>query len=61
VTVDHLCLNGGVCVNKHNTHSCSCQVGWTGSYCEIGIDECLSNPCRNGGTCVDYQGGYDCQ
>ena len=26
----------------------------------IDIDECLSNPCSNGGTCKDRVNGYDC-
>ena len=24
------------------------------------IDECASNPCLNGATCVDQANGYDC-
>lgn len=24
------------------------------------VDECKSNPCRNGATCKDYQGTYEC-
>ena len=25
------------------------------------IDECLSDPCQNGGTCLNDAGGYMCQ
>ena len=27
----------------------------------LGIDECLSVTCLNGGTCIDLQGGYRCE
>ena len=26
----------------------------------VDIDECISNPCSNGGTCTDHVNGYDC-
>lgn len=28
--------------------------------CEQNLDECLSNPCQNGGTCHDRDNGYVC-
>lgn len=28
--------------------------------CEMEIDECQSNPCRNGGTCIDQLATYEC-
>lgn len=31
-----------------------------GSRCELEINECLSNPCVNGGACEDQTGGYVC-
>lgn len=31
-----------------------------GSRCELEINECLSNPCLNGGVCEDQAGGYIC-
>lgn len=31
-----------------------------GVNCEENLDECLSNPCQNGGTCDDRENGYVC-
>lgn len=37
-------------------HPCSHE----GVNCEENLDECLSNPCQNGGTCDDRNNGYVC-
>lgn len=29
--------------------------------CETEIDECLSNPCQNNGTCIDNLGYFECK
>ena len=34
---------------------------FAGKLCEINIDECLSDPCQNQGTCVDGIAGYFCE
>lgn len=60
VEVENVCKNAGRCVNVGNSHQCQCQPGYMGSYCEEMVDECQSNPCRNGATCKDYQGTYEC-
>lgn len=31
-----------------------------GERCQKDIDECLSNPCLNGGTCIDEINGFTC-
>lgn len=31
-----------------------------GPKCNVEVDECSSNPCRNGGTCVDEENGFHC-
>ncbi|GFR86994.1 neurogenic locus notch homolog protein 1 [Elysia marginata] len=55
------CTNGGKCVTIAPTvFSCSCPVGFTGTYCQTDIDECASSPCQNGGICTDQVGGYFC-
>ncbi|KAJ7365993.1 hypothetical protein OS493_002735 [Desmophyllum pertusum] len=38
----------------------SCAPGYNGSRCENDINECDSNPCLNGGSCVDLVNEYNC-
>jgi hypothetical protein len=46
-----------------SSHTCTCSAGYTttnqGVNC-TNIDECASNPCQNGGTCVDNVLQYTC-
>jgi len=35
--------------------------GFTGPHCSESIDECASDPCQNGATCIDGIGNYSCQ
>lgn len=39
---------------------CFCDAGYTGSMCQTSIDDCASNPCTHGGTCVDGIQSYEC-
>lgn len=32
-----------------------------GNRCEIEVNECLSQPCRNGGSCIDELNSFSCQ
>merc|ERR1712072_777222 len=43
------------------SHTCECATGFEGEHCEINIDDCASNPCMNGGTCVDHVNDYECE
>lgn len=46
------CLNGATCTNTgQGSYTCSCPPGYTGASCEIEVNECSGNPCRNGGSC----------
>ena len=49
----------GECEDLITGYACLCQLGWTGTNCEIDIDECASNPCVNG-ACEDKVNGYVC-
>jgi hypothetical protein len=33
---------------------------FTGLYCDKDINECLTDPCKNNGTCLNFDGGYNC-
>ncbi|KAH8855345.1 Protein jagged-1b [Schistosoma japonicum] len=39
---------------------CLCEQGKFGENCEYDLDECLLEPCQNGGQCVDLTTGYKC-
>lgn len=47
------CQNGATCTNTgQGSYTCSCLPGYTGASCEIQVNECSGNPCRNGGSCT---------
>lgn len=51
-----LCKNGGTCFNE----TCCCAPGYTGLICSTDINDCLSDPCLNGGICQDEVNYYVC-
>ncbi|CAM1327799.1 Uncharacterised protein g9589 [Pycnogonum litorale] len=60
--VSYPCLNAGECFNMSDTEfDCKCQPGFEGQICEIDIDECQTNPCINGGRCVDGINSFRCE
>eukprot|EP00057_Strongylocentrotus_purpuratus_P011936 XP_011666410.1 PREDICTED: latent-transforming growth factor beta-binding protein 4-like [Strongylocentrotus purpuratus] len=51
-----VCQNAGACVSSQ----CKCVNGFTGSMCENDIDDCILDPCENGGSCTDEVNAYTC-
>jgi len=41
--------------------TCYCVPGFTGTYCHLNINECLSVRCQNNATCVDGVNNFKCQ
>ncbi|XP_075340384.1 protein crumbs homolog 1-like [Odontesthes bonariensis] len=55
---NYSCFNGGNCSKAGNT--CYCLPGFTGQWCEKDMDECASDPCMNGGFCINYMNSFEC-
>ncbi|XP_036374730.1 sushi, nidogen and EGF-like domain-containing protein 1 [Megalops cyprinoides] len=59
------CMNGGRCIDDcitgNPSFTCSCLAGFTGRRCQIDVNECMSYPCQNGGTCTDLTNSFSCQ
>ncbi|XP_065104358.1 protein crumbs homolog 2b isoform X1 [Paramisgurnus dabryanus] len=58
--VDLQCENEGMCTEGDLGANCTCKPGFTGERCEVDIDECESDPCLNGGTCLNRLNSYFC-
>ena len=39
---------------------CVCDQGYTGSDCRTNIDDCRRGLCKNGATCRDKIGSFEC-
>lgn len=50
----------GRCVDGIARYSCECDVGWTGTFCNIDLDECSLGYCLNNSTCRNTQGSFTC-
>ncbi|CAF87407.1 unnamed protein product, partial [Tetraodon nigroviridis] len=54
------CANGATCLDGVNRFSCVCPPGFSGRFCTVNLERCVSRPCSNGGRCIDRAGGFRC-
>ena len=52
--------NDGTCVVISNQTICQCPEGFTGSQCEVNIDDCTPDSCMNEGICIDGISSFEC-
>ena len=48
------------CLDLDNRFECKCRDGYEGERCQTNVDDCKTNPCRNGGQCQDLVGDFKC-
>lgn len=57
----NVCGPRGRCLSHPTGNfSCICDEGFSGIYCHENINDCVNNPCQNGGTCIDGVNSFQC-
>uniref|UniRef100_A0A6Q2Y443 Delta-like protein n=1 Tax=Esox lucius TaxID=8010 RepID=A0A6Q2Y443_ESOLU len=57
----NVCGPRGRCISlPDGNFTCSCDPGFSGSYCHENVNDCASGPCQNGGTCIDGVNSFQC-
>uniref|UniRef100_A0A8C1WN15 Notch receptor 3 n=1 Tax=Cyprinus carpio TaxID=7962 RepID=A0A8C1WN15_CYPCA len=46
---------------QYVSKECKTFIWFTGTMCQIDVDECASTPCQNGAKCIDRPNGYECR
>jgi len=56
------CQCPGINIGRHykGLFCDTCENGWAGPVCDQNINDCDSDPCYRGGTCIDKINGFDC-
>uniref|UniRef100_A0A672J0C2 Delta-like protein n=1 Tax=Salarias fasciatus TaxID=181472 RepID=A0A672J0C2_SALFA len=57
----NVCGPRGRCISQPTGNfTCTCDPGFSGIYCHENINDCVSTPCKNGGTCIDGVNSFQC-
>ncbi|ESP02167.1 hypothetical protein LOTGIDRAFT_80581, partial [Lottia gigantea] len=55
------CLDGEICSVADGGPKCFCPDGFGGASCKTKLNSCVSNPCQNGGLCLETSSGFRCE
>lgn len=44
-----------------NGFKCVCESGFSGTYCEVNVDDCTHDPCKSNGVCIDKVNDFECR
>ncbi|KAL2306756.1 hypothetical protein Nmel_004693, partial [Mimus melanotis] len=47
-------------LSSYFNNRCLCPLGYTGTFCELDIDNCIGNQCSQYGFCQDHLYNYSC-
>uniref|UniRef100_H3CF43 Jagged canonical Notch ligand 2b n=1 Tax=Tetraodon nigroviridis TaxID=99883 RepID=H3CF43_TETNG len=57
----NVCGPRGRCISQAGGNfTCACDPGFSGIYCHENVNDCISGPCGNGGTCIDGVNSFQC-
>uniref|UniRef100_H2UBB8 Delta-like protein n=1 Tax=Takifugu rubripes TaxID=31033 RepID=H2UBB8_TAKRU len=57
----NVCGPRGRCISQAGANfTCVCDPGFSGFYCHENVNDCVGDPCGNGGTCVDGVNAFQC-
>ena len=55
------CNKNGRAAGVTDACVCRCHAGFSGTLCEMNVDDCVDSPCLNNGICIDGTAGYSCE
>ena len=55
------CSGNGQCVDGIGNFTCNCSAGYTGTECEVNIDDCVGVDCSGNGECLDGVNSFTCE
>ena len=55
------CNGNGQCIDGTNSFICRCNTGYTGTLCDVNINDCTGVSCSGNGRCIDGINSFVCR